>query len=98
MNIKSVSAPAIGEEGLKRLRAFTQPKRMTSTSTLFDAGYEQAKRDFAEKLAAETGRPTDNDFDKTSPYPEPDPALVRAELAARRAFAKAARRPWWLPY
>lgn len=48
--IKSLSAPALGERELARLVAFCTPKRMTSASTLFDTGYEQAKRDMAEML------------------------------------------------
>jgi hypothetical protein len=62
---------------------------MTSSSTLFDAGYEQAKRDFAEKLAAEAGRPVE-----IQASPENN-ELIRAALNAQRAFEKKRVRPWW---
>lgn len=48
--IKSLIAPALGTHEINRLLAMTAPKRMTSGSTLFDTGYEQAKRDFRELL------------------------------------------------
>ena len=60
MTIKSINAPAISREGINRLFAFTKAKRMTSDMTLFDAGYEQAKRDMLEKLAGEVGWPNDS--------------------------------------
>lgn len=58
MDIKSLNAPAIGEAGVHRLFHFTTPSRLSKDSTLFEAGYEQAKADFRERLVQETGRPT----------------------------------------
>lgn len=55
--VKSVNAPAIGEEGLKRLYAFVRRTPLHSQSTLFDAGYEQAKADFKERLEREATLP-----------------------------------------
>jgi uncharacterized protein (DUF305 family) len=48
--LKSLSAPALGQAEVNRLLAMTRPSRMTSSSTLFDAGVEQAKRDFRAAL------------------------------------------------
>ena len=48
--IKSLSAPALGEAEVKRLLAMTRASRMKSDSTMFDTGYEQAKRDFREVI------------------------------------------------
>ena len=56
-HLKSVSAPAIGEAGLKRLIAFARPSRLTAASTLFDAGYEQCKIDLLAKINAEVAVP-----------------------------------------
>ena len=85
--IKSLNAPAIGDEGVKRLFAFCQPKSMKEGDTLFTAGYEQAKRDFHEKLRAEVGnpKPTQNHYD----------GLSTEENKARVAALQHERRPWW---
>ena len=66
MHLKSLNAPAINEEGIKRLYSFARPKKLTSNSTLFDAGYEQCKADLLERLQAEVGRPND-ELAKISP-------------------------------
>lgn len=52
-DIKSVNAPAINEAGVRRLYAVVRPTRLKSDSTLFDAGYEQAKADMHEALERE---------------------------------------------
>lgn len=62
--IKSLSAPALGEADLRRLLAAVQPRRFTATSTLFDTGYEQAKRDFREIIHGALRIPND-DIDHT---------------------------------
>lgn len=81
-DVKSVNAPAIGEAGLKRLYAFCKPKRLMSTSTLFDAGYEQAKADFKERLEQEATLPgsprtlrdhAEQDVRQGQAYPTPRP-------------------------
>lgn len=55
MELKSVVAPRITEDGVKRLFQFARATPLKRDCTLFDAGYEEAKRLFREKLAAEVG-------------------------------------------
>lgn len=85
--IKSLSAPAIGEAGVLRLFAFCKPKSMKEGDTLFTAGYEQAKRDFYEKLRAEVGTPRE----KTEPTISP--VIPKDEARARKSAE--AKRGWW---
>ncbi len=56
-DIRSIVLPAIKEEGVRRLYNFCREVRLTSSSTLFDAGYEQAKRDFKDALGREVAEP-----------------------------------------
>lgn len=95
MEIKSVTAPALSEEGIKRLMAFTEPKRMTSNSTLFDAGYEQAKRDFREKIMAEAIIPGSTKTLRQQAVENAGQQFPTRELSARRASDTHAARPWW---
>jgi hypothetical protein len=79
--IRSLSAPALGQHEINRLLAMTAPKRMTSDSTLFDTGYEQAKRDFRELLLAALRIP----HDEVQQVREPGmPILVRETRTAER--------------
>ena len=89
MTIKSLAAPSIGEAGVKRLIAFAAPKRLTSSSTLFDAGYEQAKRDFADKLKEVADVPSIKE-------PEPiEEMRVGVHEARARAASASPDAPWW---
>lgn len=48
--LKSLSAPALGQREVERLLHMTRPSRLKSDSTMFDAGVEQMKRDFRKAL------------------------------------------------
>jgi len=85
-DLKSVTAPAIGQKGLERLFAMTRETAMKPDCTLFTAGYEQAKRDFRDALRVEVGM-----IDQ-----EPEAEHIRvpqAELQARKASKSKAA--WW---
>ncbi len=63
---------------------------MTKDDTLFVAGYEQAKRDFLEKLYAEVGIPDTKEHTKD---PERVLEISSAEKAARNT--QNAQVSWW---
>lgn len=91
VEITRVNAPAIGQAGVNRLFERVRPKRMTSTSSLFDAGYEQAKRDFYDALKAEIGvEPGEHSEVNTKLA---DLAVSPAEATARKSGQS--RKAWW---
>lgn len=57
-DLKAVPTPHISDFLLNKINAFARPKRMTSSDTMFDAGYEQCKVDLLGFLAATLGQPT----------------------------------------
>lgn len=97
MTITSVTAPAVTDEGVKRLRAFCLPKKLHSNSTLFDAGYEQAKRDFLERLEQEVGKTSTRAPGEFGEVITANDSVTRAEAKARAAEARRQARatPWW---
>jgi len=94
MTMTSLNNPAISEAGVKRLFAFTDPKRLTEHSTLFTAGYEEAKRDMRERLIQETGRPT-NDVQSVERAADTHTTdqIVAMERRARKEMSSPRR--WW---
>lgn len=87
-DLTSVNAPAIGQRGLERLLAMSRETKMTASSTLFTAGYEQAKRDFRDAIYREVGIPAE---DKQAL--EEHLRVTPQEAHARRASASAPG--WW---
>lgn len=69
MELKRINAPAISQEGVARLRAFARQTRLTSSSTTFDAGYEQCKADLRNKLDAEVADVQENLFKQVTVAP-----------------------------
>lgn len=92
--IKSVNAPAIGQAGVERLFHMTRATPMTAKDAAFQAGYEQAKRDFRTALNREVGIP-EGFGPNDDPAQEPGRAIeiTPAERRARRAGET--KRSWW---
>jgi hypothetical protein len=92
IDIKSVNAPAIGQAGLERLFAMTRETKMTADGGSFQAGYEQAKRDFRNALNREVGIPSgyapDDDKSET-----PRIDIPADEHRARKAGST--EKAWW---
>lgn len=91
--IKSVNAPAIGQRGVERLFALTRETKMTAEGGSFQAGYEQAKRDFRNALSREVGIPAEYapNADKSE-----DSITLRIPPEERRARnADKGDTPWW---
>lgn len=51
--LQSIELPLISRKGLVRLFTILSRTELSNTSTLFDAGYEQAKKDIAVILEQE---------------------------------------------
>lgn len=91
--IKSVNAPAIGQRGVERLFAMTRETRMTAEGGSFQAGYEQAKREFRNALNREVGIPAAYAPDADKSEEQPQITLPAEERRARRAGETDRR--WW---
>ena len=91
MTIKSTTAPALSFEGLEKLRSACRPTRMTSQTTLFDAGVEQQKRDFLAMLDAEVARPSTQDPRGL----ERGQVIPVTERQMRAAVGAKTRPSWW---
>ena len=79
MTLHKMAAPAITRAGVERLFNFTAPARLKPDTTLFQAGYEQAKRDMRDRLIQEVGRPADDiqSIDAAADY---QPAASNADV------------------
>lgn len=83
-DIKSVNAPSIGQAGIKRLYEFVREERMKAEGGAFQAGYEQAKRDFRDRLKQEVAIPAEQS--------RIHPVDPKEETARYKAAAKTG---WW---
>lgn len=76
--IKSLGALALGSKELDRLLAHLAPRRMGSETTLFEVGYEQAKRDTIELVARLANIPANTSLEV--------PSEEQTKAAERRSF------------
>jgi hypothetical protein len=91
--IKSVNAPAIGQAGVERLFHLTREKHMTPEGGAFQAGYEQAKRDFRNALNREVGIPAAYAPNADKSEERPSITIPADERRARKAGEDGKR--WW---
>lgn len=91
--LKTLNSVTVGEEGVQRLFHMTRESRLKPDCTLFEAGYEQAKRDFREALYREVGVPSDQLSTRVN---HPSPEMIREQAIREAGIARKQARSRWI--